>query len=108
MKEVKWLQQLLHKFANGANNVSAKQGNFELERDGNNPYIIRAYHFGTLILELDLLNKEVLSIGGAYSQTDSRYINNILYFFNMSNKYKARIKNYDLEVVNLEGEVVVR
>ena len=108
MREVKWLQQLLYKFANGANNVSAKQSNFELERDGDNPYIIRAYHFRTLILELDLLNRKVLSIGGAYSQTDSRYINNILYFFNMANRYKARIKNYVLEVVNLEGEVVVK
>jgi len=38
----------------------------------------RVTHFGTTILEVNIKTKEILYIGG-YSQTDSKYMNELLY-----------------------------
>lgn len=50
------------------------------------------FHFDTLILHMNVRERKVYSCDGAYSQTDARYINNALYYFNMNHLYKARIK----------------
>lgn len=105
MREVKWLQKMLREVGFGEE-VSGKKGSLHISLANDGEF--KMFHFDTLILHMNVRERKVYSFGGAYSQTDARYINNALYYFNMNHLYKARIKNYALEIVNSEGEVVVR
>lgn len=105
MKEVKWLQQMLREVGFGEE-VSGKKGNLHISLSNDGEF--KMFHFGTLILHMNVLERKVYSCGGAYSQADARYINNALLYFNMYHLYKARIKNSEFQIVNEEGEVVVK
>lgn len=105
MREVKWLQKMLREVGFGEE-VSGKKGSLHISLANDGEF--KMFHYGTLILHMNVRERKVYSCGGAYSQTDARYINNALYYFNMSRLYNARIKNYALEVVNLESGVVVK
>lgn len=97
-----FLMDVLRKVYNGSGEQRAKQGNLTLEIKD---WELEVYHFGTLILRADMESREVLSIGGAYSQTDSRYINCISNYFNLMGY--ARIKQGELGYEKESGEVLV-
>lgn len=105
MREVKWLQKMLREVGFGEE-VSGKKGNLHISLGNDGEF--KMFHFGALILHMNVRERKVYSCDGAYSQIDAQYINNALHYFNMSNLFKARIKNNSFEVINAEGEVVLR
>ena len=58
------------------------------------------YHYGTLILKINLEKNEPVSFGGAYSHSDRDIINNALDCLGIYPQSYARIKNGSLEVYN--------
>ena len=57
---------------------------------------LRVSHFNTLILLANIPTGKIVSTGGAYSQTDSRYINATLNYFGLDHAYRARIVQGEL------------
>jgi hypothetical protein len=82
----KFLMNLLDKVAEGKPVTYVKKSfhgelTIQLEIRKN---IFRFFHAGTMILRIDLHNREILGVGG-WSQTDARYINATLTHFGMNN-----------------------
>jgi hypothetical protein len=84
MKEVKWLNEMLHRVEAGKEIARKQDGRekFSVELSDNGRFF-QAYNWGTLILHLDLHDRKILSVGGAFSVSDANYVNNILSYYNM-------------------------
>lgn len=85
MRQFKWLEALIKK-AKADWNVKAERKvmgdvvfSLEIDEDGR----LQAFRQGTRILDANVHTKEIKSIGGAYSRSDSQYINQIIWEFGM-------------------------
>jgi putative lipase involved disintegration of autophagic bodies len=81
----KFLMDMLHRVVDGKT-VTGKSGNLIIEKSDNGRFLF-VYHFGTLTLKVDfykdnVTDKVVYQYGE--SQTDARYLNCILGYYNLS------------------------